>query len=81
MRVTDWPERLAVFVTEVHDDWIAEWLADCGGSLGEEVHPRKAQRGDVVEIEGGQRICVGAYAAGQGLLEPMSNAVRAWRVR
>ena len=79
MRHQDWPERLARFVREEHGDWAAEWLAECGGMQGEEVDCRLAQRGDLVEMADGVRVCVGRHAAGP-LLTSMSEAIRAWRV-
>lgn len=79
MRHQDWPERLARFVRSEHDDWAADWLAECGGAQGEEIDPRLAQRGDLVEMADGMRVCVGKYAAGP-LLTHMSEARRAWRI-
>lgn len=77
MRYTDWPERLARFLREEHTDWVAEWLAECGGEIAEEVHPSFAQRGDVVEFTDGMRICAGRFAYPGHV--PM-QALRAWRV-
>ena len=82
MRREDWPERLARYVRVRGGDeaqWVAGWLAECGGALGDEIDWRMARRGDLVELLVGlTAICVGQYAvAADGPLMSMSDAVRA----
>lgn len=86
MKRQDWPELLAAYTrtrpADVSDaQWVADWLALCDGTQGDEVDPRLAQRGFIVQMPSGLAICVGLYAAGPGaLLMPMSDALTAWRV-
>lgn len=63
------------------EQFVAGWLAECGGLQGDLIDWRLAQRGDIVEMPAGLAICVGQYAASPGeLLMPMMDALRAWRV-
>lgn len=88
MRREDWPERLARYVRARTEDvggaaWVAGWLAECGGRHAGEIDWPIARRGDIVEFAGGLlAVCVGQYAVGpDGLLRPMGEALRAWRIR
>lgn len=87
MRREDWPERLARYVRERPEDigsaaWVSGWLAECGGTLQDEVAYTLARRGDVVGFPGGvMAICVGQHAMpAAGPMLRMLDASRAWRV-
>ncbi|MGE3596631.1 MAG: hypothetical protein AB7N70_13870 [Dehalococcoidia bacterium] len=87
LRHEDWPERLARYVRARPDgigdqEWVDGWLAECGGTMGDEIDRRLAQRGYLVEFAGGMMaICVGQYAApAAGPMQLMGDALRAWRV-
>lgn len=84
MRHQDWPERLARYVKRRDipaEEWIAGWLAECGGTQGEEIGWKFAQRGDVVQLVDRTAICVGRYCMpADGVLVPMIEIERAWRV-